>query len=204
MKGGNMGGMVRLLLTVGTAGLKALKKGKQLKSGKTDKAAKSAAAFVKRRKQISGARKKQRMSKEGKDAIKSGATTAAGVGALAGIKRNKPVKKRDGGSVRNSGTPSIMEMMTPRQRAEYKRKKMKEMGLEPKMKFQGRKNIRKKAMGGEAAESVGRATVEKRQRAIRRQAVDDMLDRVYGTGIKPKKKPKDPNRIKPKKKPTKR
>ena len=148
-----MGGMVRLLLTVGTAGLKALKRKKQLKSGKTDKAAKSAAAFVKRRKQISGARKKQRMSKEGKDAIKFGAITAAGVGASAGIKRNKPVKK---------------------------------------------------AMGGEAAESVGRATVERSQRAIRRQAVDDMLDRVYGTGIKPKKKPKDPNRIKPKKKPTKR
>ena len=59
------------------------------------------------------------------------------------------------------------------------------------------------AMGGEAAESVGKATVEKRQRAIRRQAVDDMLDRVYGkkSTIKPKKKPKDPNRIKPKKKP---
>lgn len=57
------------------------------------------------------------------------------------------------------------------------------------------------AMGGEAAESVGKATVEKRQREIRRKEVDDMLDRVYGKGIKPKKKPKDPNRIKPKKKP---
>ena len=59
----------------------------------------------------------------------------------------------------------------------------------------------KKAMGGEAAESVGRATVEKSQREIQRKRVDDMLDRVYGKGIKPKKKPKDPNRIKPKKKP---
>ena len=57
------------------------------------------------------------------------------------------------------------------------------------------------AMGGEAAESVGKATVERSQRKIRRKAVDDMLDRVYGTGIKPKKKPKDPKRIKPKKKP---
>ena len=69
-----------------------------------------------------------------------------------------------------------------------------------------RRDQRKKkrfALGGEAGESVGRATVEKRQRAIRRQAVDDMLDRVYGkkSTIKPKKKPKDPNRIKPKKKP---
>ena len=59
------------------------------------------------------------------------------------------------------------------------------------------------AMGGEAAESVGKATVERSQRKIRRKAVDDMLDRVYGkkSTIKPKKKPKDPNRIKPKKKP---
>ena len=166
-----MGGMVRLLATIGAKGVsKFLKRRKQLGG---DKAAKSAAAFVKRRKQISGARKKQRMSKEGKDAIKFGAITAAGVGASAGIKRNKPVKKRDGGSVRNFGTPSMMEMMTPRERAEYKRKKMKEMGLkpgdlekkpgkrpptvkkmapgtvkkmalglEPKEKFEGRKNIR--------------------------------------------------------------
>jgi hypothetical protein len=123
---------------------------------------------------------------------------------------------KDGGSVRNSGTPSMMEMMTPKERADYKRKKMKELGLKPGdlekkpgqgrktvVKFQGRKNIRKLAMGGEAAESVGKATVEKRQREIRRKEVDDMLDRVYGTGIKPKKKPKNPNRIKPKKKPKK-
>ena len=37
------------------------------------------------------------------------------------------------------------------------------------------------AMGGEAAESVGKATVERSQRKIRRKKVDDMLDRVYGT-----------------------
>tara|TARA_R100001015_G_C4611732_1_gene167158 strand:- start:350 stop:733 length:384 start_codon:yes stop_codon:yes gene_type:complete len=59
----------------------------------------------------------------------------------------------------------------------------------------------KKAMGGEAAESVGRAIVERSQRKIRRDEVDEMLDRLYGTGIKPKKKPKNPNRIKPKIKP---
>ena len=64
----------------------------------------------------------------------------------------------------------------------------------------------KKAMGGEAAESVGRATVVKSQRDARRKEVDEMLDRVYskvseakGIGkIVPKKKPKNPNIIKPK------
>ena len=63
------------------------------------------------------------------------------------------------------------------------------------------------AMGGEAAESVGKATVERSQRKIRRKEVDDMLDRLYGTATgkpkiqKIKKKPKDPKRIVPKKKP---
>ena len=52
------------------------------------------------------------------------------------------------------------------------------------------------AMGGEAAESVGRATIERSQRKIKRKRVDDMLDRVYGTGIKPKKKPKKPTKVK--------
>ncbi len=64
-------------------------------------------------------------------------------------------------------------------------------------------------MGGEAAESVGRATVEKIQRDARRKEVDEMLDRVYSKvseakrigKIVPKKKPEDPRRIKPKKKP---
>jgi len=65
------------------------------------------------------------------------------------------------------------------------------------------------AMGGEAATSVGRATVEKSQRDARRKEVDEMLGRLYynmeNTQIKPKlkKKPKNPNRIKPKKKPKK-
>jgi len=161
---------------------------------------------------------------------------------------NKLGGYRDGGPVRNSGTPSMMEMMTPRERANYKRNKMKEMGLKPGdlekkprttsttsgkskltreqllQKAKGknptglatspgvRRDQRKKkrfALGGEAGESVGRATVEKRQREIRRKEVDDMLDRVYGTAKgKPKiqmikKKPKDPKRIVPKKKPKK-
>ena len=63
------------------------------------------------------------------------------------------------------------------------------------------KRARRFALGGEAAESVGRATVERSQQKIRRKEVDDMLDRVYGKGIKPKKKPKKPGDIKPKKKP---
>lgn len=66
-----------------------------------------------------------------------------------------------------------------------------------------KRKLKKFALGGEAAESVGKATVEKRQREIRRKAVDDMLDRVYRKKptIKPKKKPKDLKRIVPKKKP---
>ena len=65
------------------------------------------------------------------------------------------------------------------------------------------------AMGGEAATSVGKATVVKSQRDARRKEVDEMLDRVYSKvaeskkigKIKPKKKPKDPYKIKLKKKP---
>ncbi len=70
-----------------------------------------------------------------------------------------------------------------------------------------KRKLKKFALGGEAAESVGRATVERSQRKILRKRVDDMLDRVYGTAKgkpkiqKIKKKPKDPKRIVPKKKP---
>ena len=67
------------------------------------------------------------------------------------------------------------------------------------------------ALGGEAGESVGRATVVKSQRDARRKLLDDSINRVYKKvseakkigKIRPKKKPKDPNRIKPKKKPKK-
>ncbi len=67
------------------------------------------------------------------------------------------------------------------------------------------------AMGGEAGESVGRATVERSQRDARRKLLDDSINRVYSKvaeskrigKIKPKKKPKNPNRIKPKTKPKK-
>jgi|TARA_R100001463_G_scaffold71040_1_gene124815 hypothetical protein len=121
---------------------------------------------------------------------------------------------KDGGPVRNSGTPSMMEMMTPRERAEHKRKTMKELGLKPgdlKKKLGKGRPTKKLAMGGEAAESVGRATVVKSQRDARRKEVDEMLDRVYSKvaeskkigKIVPKKKPKNPNRIKPKTKPKK-
>tara|TARA_R100001163_G_C4993328_1_gene145105 strand:- start:3 stop:581 length:579 start_codon:yes stop_codon:yes gene_type:complete len=45
-------------------------------------------------------------------------------------------------------------------------------------------------LGGEAATSVGRATVERSQRKARRQKVDEMLNRLYGPSNKPKPKPK--------------
>ena len=150
---------------------KALSKGKKTK--KVDKVQKSASAFVKRRKQLSGAAggpkpkktvdpvsKRLGISKEMKDALKFGTIAAVGLGASKTIKKNKPVKK---------------------------------------------------AMGGEAAESVGRATVVKSQRDARRKLLDDSINRVYKKvseakkigKIKPKKKPKNPNRIKPKTKPKK-
>ena len=50
-------------------------------------------------------------------------------------------------------------MMTPKERADYKRKKMKEIGLKPKVKFQGRKNIRKLAMGGGAGIVTGKPSL---------------------------------------------
>jgi len=64
----------------------------------------------------------------------------------------------------------------------------------------------KRAMGGQAGESVGRATVRKSQIDARRKQVDDSINRVYSKvaeskkigKIKPKKKPKNPNIIKPK------
>ena len=129
-----MGGMVRLLATLGAAGLKALKSQKR-----------------KARRKSLGLPEKTKMQQRSSDKVKESASKF--------VKRRKQL----------GGPKSVMPV--------------------------------KKAMGGEAAESVGRATVERSQRKIRRKEVDDMLDRVYGKGIKPKKKPKDPNRIKPKKKP---
>ena len=77
-------------------------------------------------------------------------------------------------------------------------------GLKGGQLFTGEKKkraMKKFNLGGEAGESIGKAIVERSQRKIRRDQVDAMLNRLYGTGIKPKKKPKNPNRIKPKKKP---
>jgi len=49
----------------------------------------------------------------------------------------------------------------------------------------------KKAMGGQASESVARSKIIKEQRDRKRKKVDEMLDRVYGKPkIVPKKKPK--------------
>jgi len=63
------------------------------------------------------------------------------------------------------------------------------------------KPMKKFNLGGEAATSVGRATVRKSQNQAQRKRVDEMLKRLYGPSIKPKKKPKNPTAIKPKKKP---
>ena len=67
----------------------------------------------------------------------------------------------------------------------------------------------KRAMGGEAGESLRKGKIFKEKRDKRRESVDEMIERVYGKGPfdppqkkpRPKKKPKNPNRIKPKKKP---
>ena len=75
----------------------------------------------------------------------------------------------------------------------------------PTLKGEKKKRPKKFNLGGEAATSVGRATVVKSQREEQRKRMDEMLKRVYGTGIrpKPKPKPKNPNRIKLKPKPKK-
>jgi hypothetical protein len=135
---------------------KALSKGKKTK--KVDKVQKSASAFVKRRKQLSGAaggpkpKKTVGISKEMKDALKFGTIAAVGLGASKTIKKNKPVKK---------------------------------------------------AMGGEAAESLRKGQIFKEKRDKRRKEVDEMIERLYGPGIKPKKKPKNLDKIRPKTKPKK-
>jgi hypothetical protein len=73
------------------------------------------------------------------------------------------------------------------------------------------------ALGGQAGESVGKATVVKSQRDAQRKLLDDSINRVYKKvseakkigKIRPKKKPKPPlkkkirDKIKPKKKPKK-
>jgi hypothetical protein len=80
-----------------------------------------------------------------------------------------------------------------------------------------KKRLRRMALGGEAGESVGRATVRKSQIDARRKLLDDSINRVYKKvseakqigKIRPKKKPKPPlkkkirDKIKPKKKPKK-
>ena len=62
----------------------------------------------------------------------------------------------------------------------------------PITKGERKKPARKYKLGGEAATSVGRATVRKSQTAAQRKRVDEMLKRLYGPTIKPKKKPKKP------------
>ena len=61
----------------------------------------------------------------------------------------------------------------------------------------------KKAMGGEATESLRKGQIFKKKRDKRRNEVDEMIERLYGPGIKPKKKPKNLDKIRPKTKPKK-
>ena len=61
----------------------------------------------------------------------------------------------------------------------------------------------KKAMGGEAGESLRKGQIFKEKRDKRRKEVDEMIERLYGPGIKPKKKPKNLDKIRPKTKPKK-
>ena len=67
----------------------------------------------------------------------------------------------------------------------------------------GKKGSRKKAMGGEAGESLRKGQIFKEKRDKRRKEVDDMIERLYGPGIKPKKKPKNLDKIRPKTRPKK-
>ena len=60
----------------------------------------------------------------------------------------------------------------------------------------------KKAMGGEASESVARSKILKDMRDRKRKRMMDRLDRLYG-GFDPKKKDKVFKKVVPKKKPKK-
>ena len=53
-----------------------------------------------------------------------------------------------------------------------------------------KKKPKRMNLGGEAATSVGRATVVKSQREAQRKKLDDMMKRLYGPSNKPKPKPK--------------
>mgnify|MGYP003670584326 FL=1 len=114
----------------------------------------SAAGFVKLKKKMNKGKpdlvKQSGPSKT--QVVGFGAAAGAGAGALATIKKNKPVKK---------------------------------------------------AMGGEAGESLRKGTLFKEKRDKRRKEVDEMIERLYGPGIKPKKKPKNLDKIRPKTKPKK-
>ena len=59
------------------------------------------------------------------------------------------------------------------------------------------------AMGGEATESLRKGQIFKEKRDKRRNEVDEMIERLYGPGIKSKKKPKNLDKIRPKTKPKK-
>ena len=98
LKGGNMGGMVRLLATVGAMGMKALKKAKRKSRRKslglpekTKMQQRNASDFVKRRKQLKGKKTGNTAGTLGT----YGVGVAAGSGATAlGMKHRQKKKKK--------------------------------------------------------------------------------------------------------------
>jgi len=207
--------------------LKAAKRKKRRKSlglpERTKLQQRSAAGFVKLKKKMNKGKpdlvKQSGPSK--KEVIGYGTAAAAGLGASSIIKNR--MKKKAGGY--RDGGPVTSKRMTQenldRIRKDQIRRNPRDFDLETGARLtektkmdrikKRKKRVHKLAMGGEAAESVGRATVVKSQRDARRKLLDDSINRVYKKvseakkigKIKPKKKPKNPNRIKPKTKPKK-
>tara|TARA_R100000781_G_scaffold91233_1_gene56482 strand:+ start:368 stop:751 length:384 start_codon:yes stop_codon:yes gene_type:complete len=106
----------------------------------------------------------------------------------------------------------VLEAAKKRLKRLAMREAMKKLkGKDPKSGMLKKLKTKKYKLGGEAATSVGRATVRKSQIEARRKQVDDSINRVYSKvagskkigKIKPKEKAKESNRIKPKKKPKK-
>ena len=100
-----------------------------------------------------------------------------------------PKDKKDpvpGGPWKPEKGPKYMTPMTNMTKSLIKRKEARKKSLA------GAPTPKKYNLGGEAATSVGRATVRKSQTAAQRKRVDEMLKRLYGPTIKPKKKPKKP------------
>ena len=128
--------------------------------------------------------------------------------------------------IRPKGNPAKLKDLKPSRGPKNpiaKRAKKPHLNRRPKTKkpkkpsFLKGNEFKRFALGGQAGESVGKATVVKSQRDARRKGLDDSINRVYKKvseakkigKIRPKKKPKPPlkkkmrDKIKPKKKPKK-